>query len=228
MEQGEEESMSNTSMTVTGIVLSAAPVGEYDKLVVLLTAERGKIRAFARGARRLNNPLMAAANVFAFGDFQLYEGRTSYSISQACVQNYFPELMADFEGACYGQYFLEFADYYTKENADCLDYLKLVYQSLRALSAPSLPRLLVRYIFELKAMVYSGECPQTYECFESWGLHPSTQYALSYVTAAPVTKLYTFTLSEEVLAEFGKAVSSLRQKYVDKTFKSLEILETCV
>lgn len=220
--------MSSTSSTVTGIVLSAAPVGEYDKLVVLLTKERGKIRAFARGARRLNNPLMAAANVFAFGEFQIYEGRTSYTISQASIKNYFSELMQDFEGACYGQYFLEFADYYTKENSDGMDFLKLAYQSLRALSVPSLPRILVRYIYEWKAMVYSGECPQTFEQFDSWNLNPSTLYALQYVVASPVEKLYTFTLTDEVCEEFGRVVTWLRERYVDRNFKSLEILETCV
>lgn len=220
--------MSSASFTVTGIVLSAVPAGEYDKLIVLLTAQRGKIRAFARGARRVNNPLMAAANVFAFGEFQVYEGRTAYSVSQASVKNYFGELRQDFEGACYGQYFLEFADYYTRENADGLDYLKLVYQSLRALSVPSLPRILVRYIYELKAMVYSGECPQTFEQFESWNLNPSTLYALRYVVASPVEKLYTFALSGEVCAEFGRVVTWMRKRYVDQPFKSLEILETCV
>lgn len=220
--------MSSQTCTVTGIVLSAAPVGEYDKLVVLLTKERGKIRAFARGARRLNNPLMAAANVFAFGEFQIYEGRTSYSISQASIQNYFGELMKDFEGACFGQYFLEFADYYTKENADCMDFLRLVYQSLRALSVPSLPRVLVRYIYELKAMVYSGECPQTFERFDSWNLNASTLYALQYVVASPVEKLYTFTLSDEVCREFGRVVTYIRERYVEQRFKSLEILETCL
>ena len=220
--------MSSQTYTVTGMVLSAAPVGDYDKLVVLLTRERGKIRAFARGARRLGSALMAAANAFAFGEFQIYEGRTSYTMSQASIQNYFGELMTDFEGACYGQYFLEFADYYTRENADGSDFLKLAYQSLRALLVPSLPRKLVRYIYELKAMTYSGECPQTFEQFSDWNLNPSTEYALQYVVAASVEKLYTFLLTEEVFAEFARVVTWLRKHYVEHRFKSLEILETCL
>ena len=220
--------MSSQTYTVTGMVLSAAPVGDYDKLVVLLTRERGKIRAFARGARRPGSALMAAANAFAFGEFQIYEGRTSYTMSQASIQNYFGELMTDFEGACYGQYFLEFADYYTRENADGSDFLKLAYQSLRALLVPSLPRKLVRYIYELTAMTYSGECPQTFEQFSDWNLNPSTEYALQYVVAASVEKLYTFLLTEEVFAEFARVVTWLRKHYVEHRFKSLEILETCL
>ena len=220
--------MSSQTYTVTGMVLSAEPVGDYDKLVVLLTRERGKIRAFARGARRPGSALMAAANAFAFGEFQIYEGRTSYTMSQASIQNYFGELMTDFEGACYGQYFLEFADYYTRENADGSDFLKLAYQSLRALLVPSLPRKLVRYIYELKAMTYSGECPQTFEQFSDWNLNPSTEYALQYVVAASVEKLYTFLLTEEVFAEFARVVTWLRKHYVEHRFKSLEILETCL
>ena len=108
-----------------------------------------------------------------------------------------------------------------------MDFLRLVYQSLRALSAPALPRILVRRIFELKALMLTGECPQTFEQFESWNLEPSTLYALQYVTASSIEKLYTFRLADEVFEQFSGVVAWLQKHYTEHQFKSLEILETC-
>ena len=134
---------------VTGMILKQTPIGEYDRRICLLTKERGKISAFARGARRPGNRLAAATNPFSFGTFKLYEGRDSYTVSEADIQNYFEELMTDYEGAYYGIYFAEVADYYARENNDERELLKLLYQSLRALCAPALPNPLVKCIFEL-------------------------------------------------------------------------------
>lgn len=208
---------------VTGMILKQTPVGEYDRRVCILTKEKGKISAFARGARRPGNRLAAAVNPFSFGVFKLYAGRDSYTIAEADIQNYFEELLTDYIGACYGVYFAEVADYYTRENNDEKEMLKLLYQSLRALCAPALPDELVKCIFELKAIVVNGEYPGAPK---NRKLEESTLYALNYIAASPVEKLYTFTVTDSVLAELKQVAGEYRKRFMDREFKSLEILKT--
>ena len=52
------------SLYVTGIVLKQTPFGEYDRIVSLLTREKGKITAFARGARKPGNRLAARKGIY--------------------------------------------------------------------------------------------------------------------------------------------------------------------
>jgi len=152
------------STIVTGMVLSAMPVGDYDKRLVILTKELGKISAFAKGARRPNSAFLACSQPFSFGEFTLYAGRTSYNITAVVISNYFAGLRENFDNLCYGLYFCEFADYLTKEDDDDKDILKLLYQSLRALGETTIEAPLIRAVFELKMMALNGEAPQVFQC----------------------------------------------------------------
>lgn len=208
---------------VTGMVLKQSPSGEYDRRVTILTKECGKIAAFARGARRQGNKLAAATNSFAFGTFKLYQGRDAYTLADAEISNYFEGLMSDFEGAYYGMYFAEIADYYARENNDERQLLGLLYQTLKALSVPAIPRALVRVIYECKAIAVNGEYPGP--PMEK-GLSESAVYALNYIGSSRIEKLYTFTVTEEVLKEMQEVAQEYCRRYMRHDFKSLEIIKT--
>ena len=239
-------------VTLTGMVLSATPVAEYDKRLVILTKERGKITAFAKGARRPNSPYVAACRPLSFGEFSLYEGRTAYNLVGVNIKNYFEEIASDIDNVYYGFYFLELSDYFSSENIDGTDMLNLLYVSLKAILNKSIPNMLVRRIFELKLLTINGQYPEIFSCVKCAGkselkyystkldgalckeckqasddtieLNTSTFYTMQYIVSAGMDKLYTFTVSNQVLREFQMVMNRFMKKHIDKEFKSEEIL----
>lgn len=211
---------------MSGMVLSSAPYGEYDRRVVLLTKEAGKITAFARSARKPTSPLVSATSPFNAGTFSLYPGRSAYTLAGAKISNYFEKLKEDLNGTCYGSYFMELAGYYGRENLEAGDLLSLLYVSLLALEKPALPNRLVRCIFETKLMVIGGEFPEAVA--EDAQLDPSAAYALKFIIASPIKKLYTFSVTDEVLRQMCDVVDRVRERTIDTRLKSLEILEAMV
>ena len=55
------------------LVLRAADWGEYDKIVTLFTAERGKLSAALKGVKRAGAKLKFAAQPFCFAEFVFVE-----------------------------------------------------------------------------------------------------------------------------------------------------------
>lgn len=240
-------------LKVTGMVISAMPVGEYDKRLVLLTTTYGRITAFSRGSRRPKSSMLAATEPFSFGEFLLIPGRDAYTLVGANISNYFMELREDLTAACYGFYFLEFAGYFSRENIDGTSLLKLLYQTLRILCRKIIDFKLVRRIFELKVFVSEGEYPQCFSCcicgsgenltgfsFTRCGvvcehckeqetgytkLHPSTVYTMQYIISSSVEKLYTFTVSPQVLKDLENVMNFYCRLHIDRRFKSLDMLE---
>ena len=206
-----------------GMVLRSSPSGEYDRRIVLLTQARGKITAFARGARRPGSALSAATVPFAFGTFRLFEGRSAYTCVSAQIREYFRGLKTDFLGACFGAYFMEFADYYTRENLEAGDTLNLLYVSLLALEKDSIPNERVRYAFEVRLMVQGGEFPADITLDRS--LQPAARQAFYHMITAPLGRLFSFEVSDAVMSQIRARQDALRRRYVDRSFHSLEVLE---
>lgn len=238
---------------VHGMELSSMPIGEYDRRIVLLTKERGKISAFARGARRPNSPLMGATRGFIFGTFQMYEGRDSYILKQANITHFFEDVIKNYNAICYACYFAELAEYYARENLDATDMINLLYVTLKALAKAIIPYSLIKCIYELKIIAINGECVDLFTCkecgeekhnivgyakalqgvlcadcktarIELLPLSPSTVYALQYIVTSPMDKLYTFKLNDNCMKELSEVISIIRKSIIDREFKSLDMI----
>lgn len=120
-------------VSLHGIVLSSMPIGESDRRLLLLTTELGKISCFAKGARKPTSPYVGSTRPFALGEFKIYPGRNSYSLSGVSIDEYFEEIVKDGRKSCYGCYFLELAARFSHENTDGTPVLKLLYGALKAL-----------------------------------------------------------------------------------------------
>ncbi|MCR4744398.1 MAG: DNA repair protein RecO [Lachnospiraceae bacterium] len=209
------------AVKLTGIILRAVDYSEYDRRLVLLTAERGKITAFAHGVRRSGNRFMAATEPFAFGNFSLGEGRTAYNLRDAEITNYFEGLRGNLEAYYLGSYFLELAEYYTRENNDDLEMLKLLYQSLRALISGNYDNYLVKAVYEIKTLVVNGEFPGI---INGVGLKEGTVHAINYIFSSPVEKLYNFKLREDIEKELKYAADIYTARFIHFRSKSLEVM----
>lgn len=212
--------MKNGVIEVTGMVLNVMPVGEKDRRVKILTLDQGKLSCFARGAEKPGSPFMGAARPLAYGVFGLFQGRDAFTMVSADVKNYFEEITKDVETACYGMYFLEMADYYGREFVKEPRLLKLVYAALLALEKPSIPHELTRRIFELKSLVIDG----TYDPEPPLPGSDPCRYTWHFICETPVERLFTFTVTEEILRVLGENTDASMARYLDRTFHSLEVL----
>lgn len=210
-------------VTVRGIVLKHSPSGDYDWVATIFTADRGRITAFAKSARKPGNRLSGCVEPFCFGTFRLFVGKNSYNIMEADIENYFEGFRSDLEGACFGTFLLEIASYYTRENNEDVDLLNLLYLSLKALLNRAIPNSLVRCIFELRSLMIEGEYPGEPA---DLNLSESARYALGFIVTTPLERLFTFSLKEDVLSEIAKVTRLYRNRFIDCPLKSADMLET--
>lgn len=236
---------------LTGMILSSTIVGDYDKRLVILTRERGKITAFARGARKPNSPYLGISEPFNFGTFTLLEGYDAYRLIGGEIKDYFLEVKNDIEGICYGTYFCDVLEYLCVEGIGDVNILNLIYLTLKALMKKELPNRLVQRIFELKVLVFDGEEMAAFSCvkcgekklvafysFENgmlckncakkvkgvFYLAESALYTIQYILSTPLEKLYTFQVSDVVFEEMDIVIGQYFKQHVSKKFNSLEIL----
>ena len=82
--------------TTKGIVIREQTVGESDRLVTLLTADFGIVKAFVRRANNIKNKNVSSTSLFAYAASRLHSILPSLHITWAHRSSRLPKCYASF------------------------------------------------------------------------------------------------------------------------------------
>ena len=147
---------------VKGIVIRTTDYKDADKMVSLLTADRGKISALCRGVRRKSSKLSAAVTLFTYCSFVLYQSGSHYTVDDADIEVQFHSLSSDIEKMALASYFAQLAGQEQEQPQNGDELLRLMLNLLYALDKGSYPLAVIKPAFELRCAAIWGFAPNFY------------------------------------------------------------------
>ncbi|HSH31825.1 MAG TPA: DNA repair protein RecO [Candidatus Saccharimonadales bacterium] len=161
-----------------GIVLRRTNLGEADRIITFLAPELGKVRAVARGVRRIKSRLAGHLELFGEVDLMLAEGRSLDVITSARLQRPAEAMASDYGRLAAGYMLAEMLDRLVGEGAAGRE----LYESTRAgyldLINQGASQLLELW-FKLRLASALGYRPQLNRCTLCQGQPASQAYFFS-------------------------------------------------
>ena len=217
------------TIKMSGIIISENNLGDYDKMLTMLTPGLGKISCVAKGARRQRSALLAGTQFLCFGEYMMYKGANTYNINSCETIEVFYNLRTDLDKLNHAVEITKIIRDVTEENQNSYKILQLFLNTLYTLSETDKNPELITSIFKLKLLCLLGFTPRTAVCTNCKELEElqyfslrdngfkcevcarqdkgalqmsqSTATAIKYIIMSPPKKLYSFNLKDESLNE---------------------------
>ncbi|MGH2448484.1 MAG: DNA repair protein RecO [Chloroflexota bacterium] len=145
------------------LVLKASDFGEADRLLTLFTPDKGKLRAIAKGVRKLASRKSGHLDLFMRSTVLIASGRSLDIVTQAELLETFLPIRSDLRRLAHSHYVAELVDKLAGEhNPNQALYAKTLV-TLRRLAVSDELDLVTR-AFELHSLHASGYRPQLHRC----------------------------------------------------------------
>ena len=148
----------------TAIVLRYANYRDNDRMLTLFSPTQGRIEALARGCRKPRSPILNASEMFALGDFELYQkGAHLTVISANLIETFYP-LRQDFDRLAVGTYLLGVAESFIQPGVPAQELFMLLLHTLSRLTFSDQPckPLVAGFLLHLSAS--EGFKPRLQHC----------------------------------------------------------------
>ena len=236
-----------------GLVLRETVTRDADKILTVLTPDRGRLSVIARGARRKGSRVAAACQLLAYSEMTLYEKGRWTMLDAADTIELFDGLRQDLTALSLAAYFAELTEAVSDGSGG--DVLPLLLNALYALSALKKPPQLVKPAFQFRLMALAGYEPMADgcalcgapqpenpmldvvhgevhcgKCREKGGLSlpltASGLAALRYVLYGDPRRLYSFSLPPEGLRALNHAADAYVSAQLERSFRTLDYYKT--
>lgn len=152
------------SFRADAVVLRHADWGEADRILTLYTREQGKIRAVAKGARKMRSRKAGHLEPFTHITVQLARARDMPIITQVETLDAYLPLRDDLLLMGYASYAMELLDRFTyDQEGGNPTIFRLLLETLARLSSRIDPWLVLRY-YEMRLLDSLGFRPQLFLC----------------------------------------------------------------
>lgn len=241
-------------MNTDALVLKVTDTGESDRLVTLLTAEYGVIRAFANRAKKINSRMHGATQTLCYGEFSVYRSRESYIIDDAVAKEVFFGLREDIEKLSLAQYFCALAAELVPEMEPARDILRVILNSLHLLETKRRSCDFLKAVTELKLLSLSGLmpdltcCPHCGEepsgeiffnisegciCCRNAGMggekiNPTVLAAMRHICMNPIERIYSFSLPADDEKRLMQVCEKFLLSQTRRSFKALDFYKSVI
>jgi DNA repair protein RecO (recombination protein O) len=154
---------SERTLRVEAIILQHSDWGEADRILRLFTREQGKLRAIAKGARKMRSRKAGHLEPFMRSKLMLAKGRDMWIVTQAEVIEPYNALRENLEATARVAYVIELLDRLTYEEGPNWQLYDLVVKTLERLMAQPDPFVPLHY-YEMRLLDLTGYRPLLFEC----------------------------------------------------------------
>jgi DNA repair protein RecO (recombination protein O) len=169
-------------ITTNGLVIRSYPSGNSDRVIHILTEDRGRLSVMVKGgSSKKAGAADPCTQLFTYGNFELYLGKGGdlYWFRGGSVLRSFYDLTTDLTHMALAAYLCDVADDFTPEETaeeETALLLKMLLNSLYVLDNGQKPPTLVKAVFELRSAALMGYCPDLSGCSLCGEPYPENAY----------------------------------------------------
>lgn len=245
-------------ITCDAVVVREKRLAEHDRLLTLLTRDKGVVTAYAKGAARNKGSMVSSTELLCYSRFGLFQRGERVFVDSAEGNTIFWGLRQDLTKLSLATYFCQLCCELVPP-LDCDEgYMRLMLNALHYLEKDKLSTRLLKPLFELRILAMSGYMPdlvaccscgevtQDGMCFSTVdgvvfcrhchstnlsGLLPVSVgvfEAMRHIIYSDFDKLFSFRLSDEGGRELGRICRTYLLAQVERVLPALNYYETII